>query len=256
MTISEVVSPGDKVDINLIQDVEQKDVELAKTHKSKVLDFLPNGNIEIAMPIKNGKLVLLPLGIRFELTFYSMGNLYKGIGVITERYKRDNVYTLEIELKSQLERFQRREYYRYSCVKNVNYYVLTEEEAKLESANAIFVQLNQKKQENEEKQIEQEEREKTGLMVDLSGGGMKLYTAEAMNEGQHLLISIHLTSRKSSKQHYVLGKVISCEKRETREPNDEKYEIRLKFLIDDKIREDIIKYIFEEERKIRQKEKG
>lgn len=251
MTISDVISPGDKVDIKFMQEIEQRNAELAKTYKSQVLDIKESGTLEISMPIEGGKLVLLPLGVRFEFIFYSMGSLFRGIGQIKERYKRENVYMLEIELKSQLEKFQRREYYRYSCIMDVNYYVLTEEEAQLESANAIFVQLSQ---EDENGGIQRKDRERTGQIIDLSGGGTKFCTTEELIPKQYILMGMHLVGEKMNKQYYILGNVISCVRREP--AKDRKYEVRVKFLIDDdRIREEIIRFIFEEERRNRQRDK-
>lgn len=258
MTVSEVICPGDKIDIRLLQEVEQmeKKGETIKTYKSQVLDVMENGNIEISMPIEANKLVLLPLGVRLELVFYSIGNLFKGVGQIKERYKRENVYMLEIELKSQLEKFQRREYYRHSCIMDVNYYLLSEEESKLGNANAIFVQLQQEEQEEIDAQEEQENREQVGQMIDLSGGGIKFNASEELKIGQKLLLSIYLNSEKIDKQYYILGNVISCVPKEQAREKGKKYETRVKFLIDDdKVREEIIRYIFEEERRTRQREK-
>ena len=63
-----------------------------------------------------------------EFVFYSGGFLYKSIGQIVERFKRDNIYTLEVELKTRLEKFQRREFYRYECSIDFKFFELTEEQ--------------------------------------------------------------------------------------------------------------------------------
>lgn len=248
MKISEVIRPGDKVDIELLQQVEQNhgDYDSGKMYKSQVLDVIENDNIEISMPIEGGKLQLLPLGVRYEFMFYSMGSLYRGVGQIKERYKRENVYMLEIELRSQLEKYQRREFYRFPCLMDVNYYVLTEEEMELEPANAVFVQLQQK---------ENKDREKVGQIIDLSGGGMKFIAKQELAPKQHLLITMRLISTSIDQQFCIVGSVISCEERERVREKEKNYEIRFKFLLeDDKIREQIIRYIFEEERRTRQRD--
>lgn len=245
MTIADIISPGDKIDIKLIQELEQKNEELAKIYKSQVLDILKNENIEIAMPIEGGKLILLPLGVRFEFIFYSMGTLYRAVGQIVERYKKENMYMLVVELKSRMEKFQRREFYRYECLMDVGYYILTDDEAEIGSGNPIFVQLQQ---------TGAQDRYKMGQIMDLSGGGTKFCTEEPLNPGQHILMVLQLTNEKETKQYYILADIISCTKRER--AKEKKFENRVKFLIDDdKIREEIIRYIFEEERKNRQREK-
>lgn len=71
MTIAEIIQPGDKVDISFVQNVERakKDQSMPKIYKSQVLDLKENGNLEISMPVERGKLVLLPLGIGWSLSF-------------------------------------------------------------------------------------------------------------------------------------------------------------------------------------------
>ena len=97
MTIAEIIQPGDKVDISFVQNVERakKDQSMPKIYKSQVLDLKENGNLEISMPVERGKLVLLPLGIRMEFIFFSKGTLYRAVGQVRERYKRENVYMLD-----------------------------------------------------------------------------------------------------------------------------------------------------------------
>ena len=48
---------------------------------------------------------------------------------------------LEMELKSQPEKFQRREYFRYPCLLDFKYYELTAEQAMLDSVDAIFSEI-------------------------------------------------------------------------------------------------------------------
>ena len=88
--------------------------------------------LKISMPTEGTKLILLPLDVRLEFVFYSGGFLYKSIGQIVERFKRDNIYTLEVELKTRLEKFQRREFYRYECSIDFKFFELTEEQVHVE----------------------------------------------------------------------------------------------------------------------------
>lgn len=248
MTVSQMIRPGDKIDIRLIQQIEsaEKDGGTPKVYKSQVLDILENGNLEIAMPSEGGRLILLPLGARFEFVFYAMGGLYRSVGRIKERYKKENVYMLEIELKSQLEKFQRREFYRYSCIMDIKYYNLTEKEAAADSVEKIFSEMLK---------YDLMDRENVGKIVDLSGGGTRFRTGKELMSGEYLLLGVQLKNDRIDKQYYIVGNVIDCYRMEN--VQDKIYEVRVKFLIrDDKVREEIIRYIFEEERRTRQKEKG
>ena len=114
MAFTDLIKPGDKIDIRLLQQVENEERtgDTVKVYKSQVLDINKRGNLEISMPTEGTKLILLQLYVRLEFVFYSGGFLYKTIAQIVERFKRDNIYTLEVELKTRLEKFQRREFYR------------------------------------------------------------------------------------------------------------------------------------------------
>lgn len=245
---SKIIRPGDKIDIRLVQQVENSDKsgKNAEIYKSQVLDILDNGNYEISMPTESGKLILLPLGVRFEFTFYSGGGLYRSIGMIIERYKRDNLYMLVVELKTELERFQRREYYRYNCAMNFGYFILDEEQIKLESTDEILSNLMD---------VDFKEKRRSGVIVDISGGGMKFRSTDELKSGDQILAMLRLTSQKTDRQFQIRGNIIDCIR--VQKSKDLLYESRVKFIIDDnKIREEIIRFIFEEERRIRQKENG
>lgn len=249
MNVSDVIRIGDKIDIRLLQQMNnmKKDEELPELYRSQVLDIKENGNFEISMPSEKGKLILLPLGVRFEFCFYSFnGGLYKSIGQIVERYKRDGFYMLEIQLRTTLEKLQRREFYRYNCAMDVMFYELDEEQKKMHSAEDILQNI----MDSEPKILPS-----YGVMVDLSGGGMKFRAKQELKTGDKILVMLNLKNDRTDLKYHVTGSVIACVKAHT--SANELYESRVKFHIEDnRIREEIIRYIFEEERKIRQKENG
>ena len=249
MAVSDIIRLGDKIDVRLVQQIENTDKtgELPEVYRSQVLDIKQNGNFEIAMPTEKGKLILLPLGVRFEFVFYSYtGNLYRSIGQVVERYKKDGFYMLEIQLRTALEKFQRREFYRYNCTMDFTFYTLDEEQNELETADDVYQNMMDG---------EVNATPCHGMMVDLSGGGMKFRSSQELKQGEKVLVMLRLTNNKMDKQFHILGKVIACI--EVHTPAKVMYESRLGFIIEDnRIREEIIRYIFEEERKIRQKENG
>ena len=85
------------------------------------------------------------------------------------------------------------------------------------------------------------------LEVQSEGVFVKIYPP---TEGGELsLIHIYM-----DKQYHIKGRIVGWKKLEYREP---RYETRIEFIMEDnKVREDIIRYIFEEERKKRRNEKG
>ena len=77
-------------------------------YTSRIQEIHENGDIDISMPIEEGKYVLLHLGVRRSLCILAEKNLYRAIGQVKERFKSNNIYMLKVELKTQLAKFQRR----------------------------------------------------------------------------------------------------------------------------------------------------
>ena len=130
--VAKVLHLGDKTDIRMVQQAERASQTGVSAHiyKSQVNDITPDGGVEVTMPIEHGKVVLLSLGVRYEFVFYTNAGLYHAEGRIKERYKKDNIYVFLIELQSGLEKFQRREYYRYPCLLDIKFYQISEQDAK------------------------------------------------------------------------------------------------------------------------------
>lgn len=238
-----IIKPGDKIDIRLMQQIEHSDrsnTEI-RVYKSQVYDIYEDGELEISMPTEGGKIILLPLGVRFEFVFYSNGGLYRAEGIVKERFKRDNLFVLVIEMKSQLEKFQRREYFRLECTLDMKYYNIAEDDIADKTAEEVFDAIRS------EQNIY--EIEKTGTVVDISGGGMRFVSEEENKAGSNILVVVRLVGEKINKQFYLLGKVISSVHAAT---DQKKFEHRVHFkLKDSKVREEIVRYVFDEERRMR-----
>lgn len=247
---SNTIHVGDKIDIRVLQQVEQERTTgiVPRVYKSKLQDIKPDGMLEISVPISSGRAVLLSTGLRYEFIFYTRKGLYRCEVQVKEYYKTENIYIFLVEPKSPLEKFQRREYFRFECAMDMEYFDITEEEAKIED----IARLKQDhREENPDFVIQQ------GIAVDLSGGGIRFVGDREGKKGEFLLISIFLRSIDVNHQLEVAGRVLSCKKVEVQTgkmAGKKKYEYRVQFLTrDQKKRETIIKYIFEQERKNRQK---
>ena len=61
MAFTDLIKPGDKIDIRLLQQVENEERtgDTVKVYKSQVLDINKRGNLEISMPTEETKLILL-----------------------------------------------------------------------------------------------------------------------------------------------------------------------------------------------------
>ena len=114
--LSKFISQNDKVELQAIDRGEEENGEnTKKVYYSSVLEILSGDTLEIAMPMEQSKLILLPVDSEYDLVFYGGSGLYQCFARIIDRYKSNNVFILVVELTSNLRKFQRREYYRFSC---------------------------------------------------------------------------------------------------------------------------------------------
>lgn len=244
--VSNLINIGDKIDIRILQQVEKEKNEgiMAKVYKSRVQDIKKDNLLEVSMPSYAGKMEVLSLGIRYECIFYTKSGLYRCVAQVKENYKVDGLYLLLLEPKSPLEKFQRREYFRFECAMDIEYYKIAEDEAKIDKIEEL---------KRQHKECNPEMKANHAIAVDLSGGGIRFMAEEEGKKGEYVFISMLLRSLDNNQLLEIAGRVLSC-KRVEGDRGKKKYEYRVQFLTrDQKKRETIIKYIFEQERKNRQK---
>ena len=63
MKLSDVITPGDKIDIKMLHEANQEDNggEIAKIYQSAVSDIFSDQELEISMPTSGGRMVLFQL---------------------------------------------------------------------------------------------------------------------------------------------------------------------------------------------------
>lgn len=244
-----IIEVGNKIDIRIVNQIENAKTTSEPPHiyKSQLLDFFENGDIEISMPSENGQIRLLPLGLRYELVFYTKSGLYRGYGEVKERYKTDNRFMLRVALHTPLNKYQRREYYRLNCAMEAAFYIINKEIAMLEHTDEIETALRESEEAAGEKM--------SAYVRDISGGGMRFVTDVELPEDSYILVYIRLGEKAQDAVYPIVGRVISSGKVEDVTPA--KYEQRVEFILkDSRVREDIIRFIFKEERKARRNRKG
>lgn len=243
--LSKYVTPGDRIDIIGIhkgyEKAEQNRVKKSeKVYQSQVFDILSEDKLEVVMPMEKAKLVLLTTGSEYELSFYTKNGLYQCYARVTDRYKTNNIYLLVMELVSNLSKHQRREFYRLNCAMNVFLRNMTEEE-------------EQAVKENRTAYDETIPMEKS-IAVDISGGGLRCVGWKKYESDSHVYVRFLLNLQGKIKEYILAGVLLHVHEIEGR-PGE--YECRVKFEnMKTKDREEIIRYIFDEERKCRKRERG
>lgn len=240
--LSRIIKPGDRIELRPVEKNQKKnvaDIPLAKTYISQVQSILSGERMEIVMPMEGTKIVLLPVDAVFDMYLTTFSGLYQCFVRIIDRYKSNNVYILAIELTSNLRRYQRREYYRFSCALEMKSRELQEEEVKVvDTADEYLIPGLPLKQ---------------SVIVDISGGGLRFLSNQQYMPGNLIYINYKLMIKDKLKDYNVVGKVLAVRPSENRKGV---YEHRVQYInmgTDD--REEIIRYIFEEERKHRSNKK-
>ncbi len=241
--LSKYVLPGDRVEICGVRGKLRKEPEVQKNEKvyqSQVYDILSEDSLEILMPMEQTKLILLPIDREYELYFYTKGGLYQCIARITERYKSDNVYLVVMELVSNLSKYQRREFYRLSCAIDVRLRHFTQEESIMAAQEKVLF--------DETAPMNQ------AIIVDISGGGVRCVGPNRYVEEEQVYLQFMLNIQGKLQSYTIPGTVLQSQEVESR-PGEYEYRVRYDN-IQTKDREEIIRYIFDEERKYRKRTKG
>ena len=234
--IEKFISPGDKLELKATVQVTLPDgTEGVKTYRTSVYNILEDGKLELVMPMEQTKLVLLPVGGEYDVCFYSHKGVYRTDVRIVDRQKVNGMYILIVELISSLHKYQRREYYRFNCIVDVMAREMTKYEEDAFARGRTYI-------------VSEQDMIK-GVIVDISGGGTRFVSKHKFTEDSMILMQFDLSILGSYRSFLLAAKVIYSGEIENRE---EEYENRVKFeYIDTMTREEIIRYIFDEERKNR-----
>lgn len=240
--LSRLLSPGDKVELQAVERLREENAEEErKIYYSQVYDILSDDRMEIIMPMEKTKLILLPVDSVYDVMIYTSGALYQCFARIIDRYKSNNVYILVLELASNLRKHQRRDYYRFSCALDMCARPLVEDELKaIEQKESLFLTPGLPL--------------KRSVIVDISGGGLRFIADHEYEKDSMIYCNYNLILDGESRECSLVGKILNVRPVENKRGV---YEHRVQYVdIGVEKREEIIRYIFQEERKNRKKETG
>ena len=190
--LSKIVTLGDRIEITKSENSERRKLSDEKSVFdrpliSQVYDIIDETQLKIAMPIVEGRVVPLAVNGRFDICF-----------VVLDRYKENGLYVLLIELVYELKKYQRRQYYRLEYTKDFEYIVIDEDTEKLiiEDENMI-------------KEILDNNKLKKGIIIDISGGGVRFASRDNLEEKSKVLLKLDISLSENKKVYGIMGKVFS-----------------------------------------------
>ncbi|MBE5828606.1 MAG: flagellar brake protein [Butyrivibrio sp.] len=238
--LTDYISPGNRVELKATGKVwMDEDVRTKHIYMSKIMDVTSDDRIEILMPFERGKIVLLPVDGEYSMCFYSTRGLFQCFAKIVDRYRSDNMYILVMDLTSELSKLQRREYYRFSCALELKSRLCSKEELEAFEKNRKYL-------------VDPGDNLQRSVVVDISGGGLRFVANFQYEEESTIYCAYRLPGSLNDKEYEMICNVLKVQELESKPGL---FEHRIQYLyIDENSREDIIHFIFEEERKIRKKQ--
>lgn len=226
------LSIGNKIELVSLKEVIHN-VKDKHVYVSKISDIMVGKQLQIAMPIYEGKIVPLSLDEKYTACFYTDKGLLQCNVVVTARYKSGNLFFLEILLLNDLSKVQRREFYRYKCTLNASIRVVSDEEYETGIPDDISVP---------ESELDWDE----ARIIDISGGGVKIIQKNHLAKNEIVKIKFMVSIIDEIVSFNLFARILSSS---MLKGSSNIYEQRLEFMkISQDERDRIIRFIFESER--------
>lgn len=250
--LRDILTIGGKIEIKQIDGLGRP-LARANTYVSQLTDCIDNNVIQIAAPMKYGRVVLPHVGESYNLCFYTKSGLYQCNCVILRDLRENNTILVEARLTTDLEKFQRRQYYRLDCVHEIYYRPVSEEEEELLTKLDKNDYINEVERNQYRKRLsELDQTWNKAAIVDLSGGGARFNSEKRHYEGEKVRIKLELDLNGRLQMMNLRAVIISSDRILNQVGI---YENRAEFNnIDKREREILIQYIFDQERKRRKKQ--
>lgn len=239
--MANLLKVGDKIELNRSNGSGNARVGESVVYVSQVLDLREDGIVVAAMPISEGHIVPIEVGARLEAYFYTSQGIYKSLCAVIARGKEGNVYYCELELTGILEKFQRREYYRLPSIINADIIPINGEDVLDYSEHHKIPDKSY-------------DDMQSGIIVDISGGGVRIMSDRRFNKNDYVFLKFPIEMNIGVKKMELMGMVVLS----IESPNRSNYyDSRIEFVeITSEQREHVVKYIFEQQRKIQKRERG
>lgn len=236
----DILKVGNKIEIDKVSKTVESYTS-SEVYVSQILGFDENGEeIIAAMPIFEGYVVPLHVDQELNVYFYSEKGIFKAKCRVLNRGKQDDIYIMKLKLISEMKKFQRRQFYRLPCNIEAIIRILNDEQTDTYLRTYL-------------PPVVDSEQADIGMIVDISGGGVRIMTDAKLDVDRCIYITFPIKMNIGDVNIEVLGKVVAS----IESPNRENYyDNRIQFKdIDIELRDTIVKYIYEQQRKIQRRER-
>jgi len=219
----DAIKIGDRLEITLV-----REKAFGKAHVSQVEDIYDNQELLVHMPISYGQLVKLSTTEQYAMLFFTEKGMIDFRAEIVGYKKEKEFNFMIIRLVSAGDKLQRREFFRYTCLIPLKFGVVKDAELDADEEQA-------------------EENMSDGIIKDLGGGGVRFVTNESVAENCILKCVIMLGDQCVTAAGKILHKQFFPK-------SNYKFQYRIEFFdTSANEQEQIIQFIFREQRKEAQK---
>ncbi|MCR4694226.1 MAG: PilZ domain-containing protein [Pseudobutyrivibrio sp.] len=247
MEISEL-KPGTPVEFTIAStnsDVESSIGQDRSVYISSVFGVTKKNEVVFHLPSRGGRTVTIPMNVPFNAVFNTGKTMYMLTGLITKRGRLEDFPVYVFEPEGDLKKVQRRNYFRLPCYIPAKILPIPREVALLPNMDMVEADLRQ--------YGNTYGLPVSGTILDISGGGVRFKSSRKIDEAKYIYISFTLQSPTINKEINATARQVKT----TYFEEMQTYEHRLEFLFKEpEDRETIIKYIFDEDRRLRKKEQG
>lgn len=242
----DVLTLGDKIDIKPLSK-DQTPLHNARSFVSQLLEIMDKDILHIATPIMFGRVLMLNTNEYFNLFFYTSQGLYKCNCIVLGNHKENNTVVTVVKIITKLEKYQRRQYFRLECLLDIEYRLMSIDEELLEQKIINKEIANAEELEKCKEKLKSFDKDwLKAIVIDLSGGGARFFSAIQQARGDKIKLRIDLAVSGGIKRLVINAKVIASMKSLDKNTS---FENRIEFLdMRSKDREELIKYIFEQDR--------
>jgi c-di-GMP-binding flagellar brake protein YcgR len=222
-------------------------------YSSQILDYDEKNTLKVSMPISEGRIIPLEVGDDYQICFFTESGLFRCEGRIQNRYTEENMYVMDIFMISALKKYQRRQFYRLDCIVDFQLRIVSETEQRLRKRLEEKKNMSEEDEEKIQKLLEKMPKEwKDAIISDLSGGGIRFCSRTELPRNSVVEAIVPLTFENGVVNTKLIVKILSCDYHENMRTT---FEIRGEFVgLTDTVRELIVQYVFEQQRRRMRKE--
>ncbi len=252
---------------------------------SEIRLFSGEYSVVIDMPKFKDKIVVLSDNTKYVFTFLSTSGSYRGIGMVTRRFKKDDKFYVEVTFENGVDKFQRREYFRLECKisgaafsidkKGATSMNMNELRALVDSnslkgdsrvlsgiekidynrlKDILLTEINSFQQSEPIRLDLKADKEKDSInqveIRDISGGGARFLLDNKLDVGSYVVLRFSVDIEGKNTPFYIAAEILKST--EIYEENVKKFECRSKFTnLGPETKKLLTKFIFDEDRKAR-----